>query len=41
MNIIYEGTFASRDIAIDMDTEVPEYVITLMQECWAEDPEVR
>jgi len=30
-----------RDIAIDMDTEVPEYVITLMQECWAEDPEVR
>lgn len=25
----------------DMDTEVPDYVMLLMQECWAEDPETR
>ena len=24
-----------------MDTELPEYILSLMQECWAEDPEVR
>ena len=30
-----------RDVATEMDTELPEYVVTLMQECWAEDPELR
>ena len=30
-----------RDISADMDTELPEYVLQLMQSCWAEDPDVR
>ena len=30
-----------RDVSTDMDTELPEYVVTLMQECWAEDVEIR
>ena len=30
-----------RDISVNMDTELPEYIVTLMQECWAEDPNIR
>merc|ERR1719499_1862737 len=30
-----------RDVANDMDTDLPEYVVALMQDCWAEDPEIR
>jgi guanylate cyclase len=30
-----------RDIAAENETELPEYVLEVMQECWAEDPETR
>ena len=30
-----------RDVAMDMDTELPEYVVQLMADCWAEDPDTR
>ena len=29
------------DVSQDMDTELPDYVVTLMQDCWAEDPDIR
>lgn len=35
-NIVY-----LRDFSSDMDTELPEYMVSLMQECWAEDPNIR
>ena len=30
-----------RDISADTDTDLPEYILALMQECWAEDPDSR
>jgi len=29
------------DISAGMDNDLPEYILTLMQECWAEDPDIR
>ena len=30
-----------RDVAESMDSELPEFIVSLMQDCWAEDPDTR
>merc|ERR1719334_1845794 len=30
-----------RDISANTDSDLPEYIVALMQDCWAEDPEIR